>query len=90
MFFAVLADDSDVGDVDRSFFLNDTALDVALRIRPRVAFDHLDAFDHDLLIFRNDDQNASGFASILATQDVDLVVLLDCRHCRHLDDLRSQ
>src|SRR5207253_3493152 len=90
MFFTVLADDRDIRDVDWSFFLDDTAFDVALGVRPRVALDHLDAFDHDLLILRDDDQNASSFAPVLAAQDVDLVVLFDWRHCRHLDDLRSQ
>src|SRR5213594_3306962 len=56
---AVFADDGDVRNMNRSFLLNDSAFDVALRIRPRMALDHLNALDHDLLVLGQDDQNPS-------------------------------
>src|SRR2546427_1868993 len=66
MLLAIFADDGDVRNMDRSFFLNDTAFDVALRIRTRMALDHLNALDHNLLVLRDDDQNASTLPAVLA------------------------
>src|ERR1051326_4064679 len=90
MFFTAFANDCDIRNVDRGFFLDNTAFDVALRIRPRMPLDHLDTLDHNFLLFGYHNQNAPCFTAILAAQDKDFVVLLDCRHCRHLNDLRSK
>src|SRR5262249_49845184 len=40
----VLANDSDVRNMDWRFLLHNAAFDVALRVRTRVTFDHLNAF----------------------------------------------
>ena len=45
---AVLADQSHVRNVNCRFLLHNTALDVALGIRPCMTLDPLHAFDHDL------------------------------------------
>src|SRR5262245_11715962 len=42
--FAVFANDRNVGNMNGSFFLDDSAFDVALGVGPRVSFDHLNAF----------------------------------------------
>src|SRR5262245_8201218 len=83
MLLAVLADDGDVGNMDRRFLFDDAALDVALRIRPGVPLDHLDALDHDLLVFRHHNQHAARFAAILAAQNEHFVILFDWRQCGH-------
>src|SRR5438105_1154721 len=90
MLLAVFADDGDIRNMNRSFLLNDSALDVALGIRARVTLDHLNALDHDLLVLRDDDQNAASLPAVLAAKNVNLVIFFDCGHCRHLNDLRSQ
>jgi len=77
MLSAVLAHDRDIRNIDRRFFLHDAALDVALGICPRVALDHLNAFDHDLSVRGHDDQNSAGFASVFAAENVNLVVFLN-------------
>jgi len=81
--FAVLANNGDIRDVNRRFFLDDAAFDIALRIRTRVPLDHLNAFDHDLLVFRYHDENAAGFSAILSAEDEDFVILFDWRYYRH-------
>src|SRR5262249_11671339 len=83
VFLAVLADDSHIRNVDRCFLLDDAALDVALRIRPRMSLDHLYAFDDNPLLHRIHNQDTACLAAILSSQDIDLVILLDWRHCRH-------
>src|SRR5439155_8363127 len=83
MFLAVLADESHIRNVDRCFLLDDAALDVALRIRPGMPFDHLYPFDDNPLLYRIHNQDAACLAAILSSQDIDFVILLDWRHCRH-------
>src|SRR5207245_9076625 len=84
MLLAVFANERDIGNVDRRFLLDDAALDVFLRIRAGVPLDHLDTFDHKLLVLGNHDQDAAGLAAILSTQNENFIILLDWRHCRHL------
>jgi len=79
MLLAILANDRDVRNVDGRFLLDDTAFDIALRVRSSMTLDHLDAFDDDLLIFWHDDQYATGFAPVFSTQDEYFIVFLDWR-----------
>src|SRR5262249_47749811 len=81
--FAIFANDGHIGDVDRRFFLDDPAFNVALWIRTGVPLDHLHTFDNNLLIFRPDDQNTSRLAAILSAQNVNFIIFLDWRKCRH-------
>src|SRR5262249_24320218 len=80
---AVFANDSNIGNVDRSFLFHNAALNVALRVRTRMALDHLDAFDDDLLILRYNDQDTPGFPAILSAEDENLVILFNRRNRRH-------
>jgi hypothetical protein len=77
MFFAVLANDRDIRDVYRSFFLDNTALDVALRVRARMTFDHLNALDNDLLILWDNNQDPATLTAVFSTQDEDFIILFD-------------
>src|SRR6187549_3259233 len=77
MFFAVLAHDRNVGNVDRCFALHNSSLNILLRIWPRMTFDHLNALNNNPLLVRDDDQHATGLAAILAAQNINVVVLFD-------------
>jgi hypothetical protein len=45
--------------------------------------DQLDALNHNSLLIRNDDQYAAGLATILATEDINVIVFLDWANGRH-------
>src|SRR5262245_25288302 len=81
--FAVLANDGDIRDMDWRFLLHNAAFDVALRVRARVTLDHLNAFDHDILVLRQNDEHAACLAAVLSAQDENFVILFDWRHRRH-------
>src|SRR5262249_59348514 len=72
--FAVLANDGDIRDVDWRFLFHNAAFDVALRVRARVPLDHLNAFDHDFLVLRQNDEHAAGLLSVLSPQYEDLPI----------------
>src|SRR5262249_12949093 len=61
----------------------DAALDVALRVRPRVALDHLDSLDDDFAVAGIHNKDSSSAASVLAAQDVNFIVFLNRRNGRH-------
>src|SRR5262249_20613637 len=81
--FAVLANDGDIRDMDWRFLFHNAAFDVALRVRARVPLDHLNAFDHDFLVLRQNDEHAAGLPAVLSAQDENFVILFDWRHRRH-------
>jgi len=83
MLFTVLAKDCHIGNVDRRFALHNSTLNIFLWVRPRMSLDQLNAFNHDSLFIRDDDEHAPGFAAILATKDINVVVLLDWANGRH-------
>src|SRR5687767_4072935 len=90
----VRVDQHHVGDVDRTFHLDDPtellrALGVAQRARAGVALDDVRALDVDLLLLRVHTQHAAGPALVLAGDDADGVVLADLdRH--QLEHLRRE
>jgi hypothetical protein len=45
--------------------------------------DQLNALNHDSLLIRNDDEHAPGLAAILATKDINVIILLDWANGRH-------
>jgi hypothetical protein len=60
--------------MQRAFTLDDPALDVALRVRTRVALDHVHAFDDHAVLQREHLQHAPALAAVLARRDDDVVV----------------
>ena len=80
---AVLADQRDVGHVDRGFLFHDAALDIALGVRLRVPLDYLHALDDNLPILGFDDQHAPRLSPVFARENAYLVVLLNGRKSRH-------
>jgi hypothetical protein len=76
VFPAVLADQSDVGQIDRRFFLDNSTLDVSLGIGAGMPFNDLNTLDYDFSHRRLHDQNPPCFSTILATEHINLVVLL--------------
>jgi len=80
MLLAVLADNRDVGNMDWGFLLDDTAFDIPLWVGTRVPLDHLDAFNHDLLVSRHHDQDPACLATVFATKNEHLVIFFDWRH----------
>jgi len=77
VFAAVLADQRNIRKLDRRFLLHDTSLDISLGIGTGVALDHLNAFDHHLVLAGHNNQYAAGLSAVLTTKNVDLVILLD-------------
>src|SRR6266850_3356735 len=72
---AAPADDQHVRNVDPRFFLHDSALDIFLRIRPRVPLDDSDVLHHYGVLLRVDGKYASALARILAGNHLDVVAL---------------
>jgi len=81
--FAVLAQDRHVGNVNGCFAFHNSSLDILLRVWPRMPFNQLNAFHHDSLFIRNDHKYAPGLAAILASKDINVIVLLDGANGRH-------
>src|SRR5580692_6732386 len=95
------ADDHHVGNVDGRFFFDDAALDVFLRIRPRVALDDRDVLDHQAIRFGVDREHASGLARVAPGHHFDVVALANLNPvaycalmpqcpCHCLPNLRSE
>ena len=62
--------------VQRRLALDDAALDVLLRVRPRVALDEVHALDDQPALVRNHAQHAAALAAIAARRStIDVVVL---------------
>jgi hypothetical protein len=61
--------------VQRGLALDDAALDVLARVRPRVALDHVDAFDDQAVLVRHHLQHAPALAAVLAGHHEHVVVL---------------
>src|SRR5262245_48702490 len=76
--------------MDCRFLFHDSTLDIALGVGPSMALDNLDALNHDFLVARHDDKHAPGFPTVLAAENVDLVILFDWGKRRHLNHLRRQ
>jgi hypothetical protein len=83
MLFTVLAKDRHIGNVDGRFALHNSSLDIFLWVWPCMPLDQLNALNHDSLLIRNDDEHAPGLAAILATKDINVIVLLDWVNGRH-------
>jgi hypothetical protein len=83
MLFTVLAKDRHIGNVDGGLALHDSSLNIFLRVWPRMPLDQLNAFNHDSLFIRDDHEYAPGLAAILATKDINVIVLLDWANGRH-------
>jgi hypothetical protein len=81
--FTVLTKDRHIGNVNGRLTFHNSSLDIFLRVWPRMPLDQLNAFNHDSLLIRNDDKYAPGLATILATQDINIIVLLDWANGRH-------
>src|SRR5947199_316656 len=61
--------------VQRGLALDDPALDVLARIRPRMALDHVHAFDDEPVLLGQHLQDAAALAAVLARGDEHVVVL---------------
>ena len=72
---ALGAQQLDVRRMQRRFPLDDAALDIALRIRLRVALDHVHAFHDEPVLRSHHFQHAPLLAAVLARDDEDVVVL---------------
>jgi hypothetical protein len=83
MLFTVLAKDRHIGNVDGRLALHNSSLNIFLWVRPSMSLDHLNSFNHDSLFIRDDHEHAPGLASILATKDINVIVLLDWANGRH-------
>jgi hypothetical protein len=83
MLFTVLAKDRHIGNVDGGFALHNSALNIFLWVRTRMSLDQLNALDHDSLFIGNDNQYAPGLAAILASKDINVIVLLNGANGRH-------
>jgi hypothetical protein len=83
MLFTVLAKYRHIGNVDGRFALHNSALNIFLRVRTSMPLDQLNALNHDSLFVGDDYEYAPGLASILATKDINVVVLLDGANGRH-------
>jgi hypothetical protein len=81
--FTILTKDRHVGNVDGRFTFHNSSLNIFLRVWPRMPLDQLNALNHDSLLIRNDDEHAPGLAAILATKDINVIVLLDWVNGRH-------
>jgi len=69
--------------VDGGFTFHDPTLNIALRVRPRVALNHLNAFDDDPFLIGNNNQDAACLTSILSTKHCDFIILLDRNYRWH-------
>jgi hypothetical protein len=83
MLFTVLAKDRHIGNVDGRLALHNSSLNIFLWVRPSMSLDQLNSFNHDSLFIRDDHEHAPGLASILATKDINVIVLLDWANGRH-------
>jgi hypothetical protein len=83
MLFAVLAKDRHIGNVDGHLPFHDSSLNIFLRVWPRMPLDQLNAFNHDSLFIRYDHEHAPGLAAILATKDINVIILLNWANGRH-------
>src|SRR5688572_2137090 len=59
----------------RALALDDAALDVALRVRLRVALDDVDTLDDDAVLRRQHLEHPAALAAVAARRDDDVVVL---------------
>jgi hypothetical protein len=83
MLFTVLAKDRHIGNVDGRLAFHNSSLNIFLWVRPSMSLDQLNSFNHDSLFIRDDHEHAPGLASILATKDINVIVLLDWANGRH-------
>src|SRR5262249_38301055 len=60
--------------VQRRLPLDDAALDVPARIRPRMALDHVDTFNDQPVSIRKNFQNAAALAAVFAGDDQHVIV----------------
>src|SRR5712664_2921778 len=96
---AAPADDHHVRNIDSRFLLHDSALDIFLRIRPRVPLDDSDVLHHHGVLLRVDGQHAPTLARVFAGEHFDVVALANLNgvplgsfvsQCHGLPNLRSQ
>src|SRR5262249_39666521 len=73
-----------VARMHRRLALDDATLDVALRVRLRVALDQVDTFDDQPVLVRLRAEDAPALATVLAGNDQDVVVLANQCSCRHI------
>jgi hypothetical protein len=71
---ALRAHELDVAGVQRAFTLDDPALDVALRVRSRMALDDVHALDDETVLLGEHLEHSPALAAVLAGRDDDRVV----------------
>src|SRR5262249_30771441 len=69
----------DVRRMQRRLALDDAALDVLARVRPRVALDHVHALDDEPVLVGEDFQHATALPPVLAGRHEHVVVLANRR-----------